>query len=928
MKPACREKLTDLLLELFSTEEMAALVDYVEEGLSHDLPGGRLTTRRDRADATVSLLHRKRKLALLLDRVQTLRPGRAPDVERLRATLVDAEPHPVPSEAGAAPSSRPVRAFLSYSADSEDHVQRVVELARRLRTTSGIDARLDRFVPTPEVGWVRWTEQEVERADFVLLLCTPGYRSRFDLGTRGAIPEGLLVRRELTENGLRKGRFIPVFFDGEVPEAIPTLLSSLDPIPLYSAWDALVRRLKGLPETETPPLAPALAMSEALSGGGSWEGLDAVSQVLLGEVLPEAEPIPLKLGRWVPGPRIGAGGYGTVYEAVGPDRQEAAVKVFRALTWNALDRDRGRQRFRRGPAALEKLGAQGGHPHIVKLLDPGEDREVSWYAMERVVGPSLAALGGDRMLQRPFPERMAWFRQVVSALAWAHGLPQPVVHRDLAPANVLIDERVQPTRAVVCDFDLARDATSGTLTQRDNLGGHLCYIPPEEHSSHMGEDSVLEHPGARRDLWALGMLLHYLVCGRDNLNARVRKIQREKAWKEMPGTDPGPWEDLLAWLLTENTADRPQSADQVLARVDGLLAVPRPPTGTRAPRWPRFLALLLAMGVLGTFAGEKVLKRRVHLTAANLPSWGQADLLLGGRPVTGPAEEWAWVQVNGTLAGGVDDDADGRCDRCCWRTELPLHIRPGWGDLSVTLSPPPLVACPTEEQGHTAVPVQAPSGPLLVGTTEVPQRLYAQVTGKRPCTDLAPFTLAGDDLPVCNLSWCDAVAFANQLSSQEGLPPAYRVQGACEEGGRVAVDPSSPGYRLPTVQEWATLVGDVPPPADLCRVANVADRRGLKEAPGSFDPAAIAPCDDGAAGPAPTASRESGAFGLFDLLGNVAEWTWRADESGAAAATQVFLGGSFKVHPRFLVLADPGTDGYERGVPNRLVGVRLVRSEP
>ena len=77
----------------------------------------------------------------------------------------------------------PVRVFLSYSHDSDE--QRARELAERLRS-DGVDAWLDRYEQAPPEGWPRWMIGQLERADFVLCICTDTYRARFN---HDAIPD-------------------------------------------------------------------------------------------------------------------------------------------------------------------------------------------------------------------------------------------------------------------------------------------------------------------------------------------------------------------------------------------------------------------------------------------------------------------------------------------------------------------------------------------------------------------------------------------------------------------------------------------------------------------------------------------------------------------------------------------------------------------
>jgi hypothetical protein len=69
--------------------------------------------------------------------------------------------------------------FISYSHDSEAHRACVLEVATRLRS-EGVDAWIDRYEPAPQEGWPRWMQEQIERADFVLVACTEVYKRRFE----------------------------------------------------------------------------------------------------------------------------------------------------------------------------------------------------------------------------------------------------------------------------------------------------------------------------------------------------------------------------------------------------------------------------------------------------------------------------------------------------------------------------------------------------------------------------------------------------------------------------------------------------------------------------------------------------------------------------------------------------------------------------
>jgi len=98
--------------------------------------------------------------------------------------------------------SQPPRVFISYSHDSSEHAQHVLELAERLRK-DGVNAQLDQYVAgTPPEGWPRWMLDQLDWAEFVLVVCTETYYRRFrgheEPGKgKGADWEGNLVTTEM-----------------------------------------------------------------------------------------------------------------------------------------------------------------------------------------------------------------------------------------------------------------------------------------------------------------------------------------------------------------------------------------------------------------------------------------------------------------------------------------------------------------------------------------------------------------------------------------------------------------------------------------------------------------------------------------------------------------------------------------------------------
>ena len=181
----------------------------------------------------------------------------------------------------------------------------------------------------------------------------------------------------------------------------------------------------------------------------------------------------------------------------------------------------------------------------------------------------------------------------------------------------------------------------------------------------------------------------------------------------------------------------------------------------------------------------------------------------------------------------------------------------------------------------TTIPVTVRLASFAIGVTEVTQAEFEAVTGFNPSVR------QGADLPVHNITWWDAIRYANALSAREGLDPAYDLAtGAC--------DPSCNGYRLPTDAEWSYAAGEPPAknttPAPNLGPSQTADAAALLEWARTHGPVAVSalPAD---------------ARGLRGLFGNVWEWVsslyrpypYRAGDGREAlddaASPRVFRGG-------------------------------------
>jgi eukaryotic-like serine/threonine-protein kinase len=191
--------------------------------------------------------------------------------------------------------------------------------------------------------------------------------------------------------------------------------------------------------------------------------------------------------------QVGHGGMSTVYRAFDTvlERQVAIKLMHREMS---SDSDQ-LERFRREARAVAQLN----HPHIVGVIDAGEDNETPYIVFEYVEGETLK----DRIRRcgrLPVPEAVAYAIEIARALGAAH--ERQIVHRDVKPQNVLIDEE---GTAKVTDFGIARTMTEEGLTADGRVLGTTDYVSPEQA---LGQDV-----GPQSDLYSLGIVLFEMLTG-------------------------------------------------------------------------------------------------------------------------------------------------------------------------------------------------------------------------------------------------------------------------------------------------------------------------------------------------------------------------------------------------------------------------------
>jgi serine/threonine protein kinase len=204
------------------------------------------------------------------------------------------------------------------------------------------------------------------------------------------------------------------------------------------------------------------------------------------------------LGRVVAGyrieERIGRGGMGLVYRAEHINlRRRAAIKI---IAPELAETSGFRERFNREA----RIAAALQHPNIVTVYDAGEEDGLLYLAMQYIEGSDLSSVLRSQGRLRPY-RAIDVCRQVAAALDAAHGMG--LIHRDVKPANVLIEGRT----AFLTDFGLTKriEGTQTNLTKAGDVVGTIHYVAPEQIEGGRVD--------ARTDIYSLGCLVYHCLTG-------------------------------------------------------------------------------------------------------------------------------------------------------------------------------------------------------------------------------------------------------------------------------------------------------------------------------------------------------------------------------------------------------------------------------
>jgi hypothetical protein len=291
-------------------------------------------------------------------------------------------------------------------------------------------------------------------------------------------------------------------------------------------------------------------LDAAMGAGEAWSGDAATTLPVKGVIAPlAAAPCsPRNFLSYELGPKIGAGGMGTVHRAVHVWLGRPVAIKF--IAPNLVDSPEMAERFRHEALAVGKLQ----HPNIVTATDAGRYEGIHYLVTEFVDGQDLSSV----------VRRRGWLdvndaceatRQAALGLAHAH--EQGIVHRDVKPGNLLLSKQGD---IKLLDFGLARLAAAKTmLTNTGQVLGTLDFLAPEQAGDPRRVDS-------RGDQYSLGCTLYYLLSGAAPFSGpaydspasklKAHLVDAPRPIRELRQRVPLGLATIIDRMLSKNPADR------------------------------------------------------------------------------------------------------------------------------------------------------------------------------------------------------------------------------------------------------------------------------------------------------------------------------------------------------------------------------------
>jgi formylglycine-generating enzyme required for sulfatase activity len=641
---------------------------------------------------------------------------------------------------------------------------------------------------------------------------------------------------------------------------------------------------------------------------------------------------------------IGQGGFGITYLAEDQEfRGPCVIKEFalgelcaRSDATGSLtvapgrepDFDRWLERFESEARQIHRIR----HANVVRVRAVWRERGTAYYAMDLITGAGeLPSPDEERWESMPWPEAEKIARSLLSALGAVHR--QGLIHGDVKPSNILRDADGEP---VLIDFGTVRthDELRRTITSAMYTPG---YAPPE-----LTSRKETRRAGPWSDLYSWAMVVWGLVAQHPGIDGRPMDAASRQLIAESGGADrymvgsntlreagvPDIWVGVLMASLELDPSRRPSSTEAVLELLNGAVPVRKrlhsatqlrtvAELGRQEPLRSPVPEPALVPGPVARPASVAPLDSRVEVRtfaappAAAPPPARRRYMAPALTAVAAISLAVMAVAVMRDCQTGADTSpmAAGTIDPTTTAVPLPpdmVRIESGSFQMG---SPASEVGRDSDEELHGVTLTRA----FWLSRTEVTQAEYQALMGSNP----SRFGECGGSCPVEQVSWLDAVLYANERSRREGLAPCYTNAGELSGSGTIY---ECPGYRLPTEAEWefAARAGTA-----VLAYGDLAD---------------IAWLPTNSSGETHrVGQKRANAWGLHDMIGNVWEWTHDGNEVFSSASVvdpagsptssfRVYRGCGWKWDARGVRETD-----RRGGVPSyRLssIGFRLARTAP
>jgi serine/threonine-protein kinase len=679
-----------------------------------------------------------------------------------------------------------------------------------------------------------------------------------------------------------------------------------------------------------------------------------------------------RIGKYEIVEELGRGGFATVYKA--RDVELERVVALKVLHPHWAEDKQFVDRFHREARAAARLR----HPHIVIVYEAGEADGRLYIAMEYLPGRTLqASLEAEGAL--PLERALPILEQVAEALDHAHA--QGMVHRDVKPNNVMVEQTAESVRAVLTDFGLVKALAGSTAsTAPGTLLGSPEYMAPEQ-----ADPQRAGEVGPAADRYALGVVAYQMLTGRVPFPGNTPATLYAHEHKPVPPPRslcpglPQAVEVALLRMLAKAPAERFPSACAFVAQLREVLLAER-----QAARLAPLYAQLQAAAARQEWAEVLALGGRIQAldpAYRDVAEWMHRARGRLRRPPRRPPRvrsAWLWPLVGGAVAllvvigiavvafrGGLEP------------SPRPTETRPrptATSRPTDTRVAPTATSRPTETSLPPTATLRATETPTPVHYTGARPPAEANIgdTWMRPADGMVMvYVPAGeflmglsdadgqaddDEKPQHTVYldgyWIDRTEVTNAEYRKCVEAEACRKPGCWDDENYNAPDQPVVCVTWDDAQSYATWVGGrLPTEAEWEKAARGADGR-IYPWGDEFDGSRLNYCDrnctvdwkdtsadDGYAVTAPVGSYPAGAspYGALDMAGNVWEWVADRYEEGYYARSparnpqgpdagdyRVLRGGAFDDGERFVRCAARGMRGPDFWL--RLNGFRLVAS--